>query len=137
MSFHAYLFFGGNCREAMARYHEVFGGELEVMSYADAPPEARPEGIAEDAVMHAALKTPEGGMLMASDDPHDGFPGHSGFGVARTVDDPGETRRTFAALAEGGQVQMPVEATFWSPAFGMLVDAFGVRWMLDTNPAEG
>ncbi|MEQ8833319.1 MAG: VOC family protein [Miltoncostaeaceae bacterium] len=136
MSFHAYLFFGGNCREAMTRYREVFGGELEVMGFSDAPPEARPEGDAAAGVMHAALKMPDGGVLMASDDPTGGFTGHSGFGVARTADDPEETRRAFAALAEGGQVQMPVEATFWSPAFGMLVDAFGVSWMLDTNPAE-
>jgi PhnB protein len=137
MSFHTYLFFDGDCRAAMTRYQEVFGGDLQVMSYADSPPEARPEGCDPDGVMHAGLTLPGGGMMMASDDPTGGFAGHSGFGVAHTADDPDETRRVFALLAEGGQVQMPVEATFWSPAFGMCVDAFGVLWMLDTRPAEG
>lgn len=135
MSFHAYLFFGGDCREAMARYQEVFGGDLQVMSFADAPPDARPSGDAADGVMHAALTLPDGSMLMASDDPAGGFAGHRGFGVAHTAADPDETRRVFALLAEGGEVQMPVEETFWSPAFGMCADRFGIPWMLDTTPA--
>lgn len=137
MPFHAYLFFGGNCREAMTRYQEVFGGELQVMGFAEAPPEARPEGAAADGVMHASLALPDGGMLMASDDPSGGFSGHSGFGVAHTADTPDETRRLYEQLVEGGQPWMPVEATFWSPAFGMCADRFGVPWMLDTVPAEG
>lgn len=132
MAFHPYLFFGGTCREAMTRYQEIFGGDLQVMTMADTPgdqPAPPPEQA--DMVMHASL-TFEGNLLMASDDPTGGFNGVQGMQVAYSAPDAGEGKRVFDALAEGGTVNQPFEETFWSKGFGMCVDRFGTPWMVDT-----
>lgn len=132
MGFHPYLNFGTSCREAFTRYHEVFGGELVLLSMADMPGVEVVEGQ-EHLVMHAALKVDDG-LLMASDtgNPDAGpvqwcYINHS----CATADD---ARRIFDALAVGGQVEIPLEATFWSPAFGALTDRWGVQWMISADP---
>lgn len=132
MSFSPYLFFSGDCAEAFQRYHEVFGGDLQVMTHADLPPGAEPmPGAEPHHVMHAAITIGDA-LLMGSDDPTgDGGP-KTGVGVAYSSPTVEETKRIFAALAEGGEVQMEVEPTFWSPGFGSCVDRWGVSWMLDT-----
>jgi PhnB protein len=129
MQFHAYLFLSdGRCREAFTRYQEILGGELEIMTGADMPPD--PDGPdMTDLVMHAALTVGDG-MLLGSDDPTgDGGP-MAGMAVHLTVSDADEAERIFSALAEDGQVTMPIAEVFWSPRFGMCVDAFGVPWMI-------
>jgi PhnB protein len=133
MSFNPYLFFSGNCAEAFQRYQEIFGGELQVMTYADLPEGAEPmPGTEPHQVMHAALQTGPS-LLMGSDDPTgDGGP-KTGVGVHYSTSDIAETKRIFAALSDGGDVQMKVEPTFWSPGFGSCVDRFGVSWMIDTE----
>jgi len=134
MAIHAYRFFSNTCREAMTRYQEILGGELEVMGFADMPPgEAGPEGIDPNLVMHAALMLPGGGMLMASDDPSgDGGPakGVSLHYTAATVED-GE--RIFGQLADGGVVEMPYTEVFWALRFGGCVDRFGTSWMVSVD----
>lgn len=133
MNFHAYLFFGGNCREAFTRYHDIFGGELQILTTADMPAEEQPEGVPADMVMHAALIF-ENTMIMASDDPTtDSFGPVQGMQVSVSVDDTAEAERVFTALSEGGQVNVPLGPTSWSPAFGMCVDRFGTPWMVGTN----
>jgi PhnB protein len=136
MAFHPYLFFSGNCREAFTRYEEIFGGELFMMTMAEAPGDNMP-GADPDLVIHAALKLGDG-VLMASDDPTgDGGP-KTGISVSFSSQDPAEIRRVFDALAEGGDVTQPVMETFFSPAFGMCVDRFGVPWMLNAaQPDQG
>jgi PhnB protein len=137
MAFRPYLAFSGNCREAFTRYQQVFGGELVLLTMADAPPEAGPppEGSA-DAIMHAALTNGDE-LLMGSDDPTGGFDGNvSGMCVNWSVADPGEAKRVFDALAEGGQVQMPIGETFFSPAFGMCTDRYGTPWMVMADMPE-
>jgi PhnB protein len=133
VSAHPYLFFSGTCTEAMNRYHEVLGGELEVMTHADLPEGAEPmPGAEPHHVMHSALTFPDGGMLMASDDPTgDGGP-KVGMGVAFSSPDEATTKAIFDGLADGGEVVMPLSPTFWSPAFGVVNDRFGVQWMVDT-----
>jgi len=135
MSFSPYLFFVGTCREAMNTYQGIFGGQLDLVTAAempDAPPDAP-----KDAIMHAALTLPGGGMLMASDDPSATEDGpKTGMSVSMTAADPDEAARVFEGLSKGGEVQMPMGATSWSPAFGMCVDRFGVPWMVGTNPTE-
>lgn len=138
MAFHPYLFFGGNCREAFTRYHEIFGGEVEILSMKDVPPgEDVPEGNA-DLVMHAALMVGDA-LLMASDDPTtDSFGPVQGMMVSYSTPDVDEAKRVFEALAEGGQVNAPIGPTFWSPMFGMCVDRFGTPWMVGADaPSEG
>lgn len=133
-TFHPYLFFSGDCRQAFATYHQVFGGDLQVMTNGDVPEDARVPGAPADSVMHAAITLPGGGLLMGSDDPTgDGGP-KLGVAVSVSVADEGEAKRVFDALAEGGEVQMPLEATFFSPAFGGVLDRYGVSWLVG---AEG
>lgn len=132
MAFHPYLFLSGTCRDAFTRYQEIFGGELDVMTNGDAPPDQRMPGAGADVVMHAALSF-DGNLLMGSDDPSgDGGP-MRGFSVNFTAADSGEAQRVFDALAEGGQVTMPMEKTFWAEAFGMCIDRFRVPWMVSTQ----
>lgn len=133
MAFNTYLFFsGGQCAEAFERYREVFGGELSVMRMSDVPQEERMPGAAPDSVMHASL-TAGDALLMGSDDPTgDGGP-KLGFSVSWSAPDVEGAKRVFEALAEGGEVTMPLEPAFWSAAFGTLTDRFGTPWMIDVE----
>jgi PhnB protein len=134
-----YLAFAGNCREAFTRYQEIFGGELVLLTVADVPADAGPPppGAKPDAIMHAAL-TAGDELLMGADDPSGGFDGQvRGMCVNHAVAEPAAARRVFDALSEGGQVQMPMGQTFFSPAFGMCTDRFGTPWMVMAQaPAE-
>ena len=132
MPFRPYLAFAGNCREAFTRYQEIFGGELVLLTMADAPADAAsaPPGMKPDAIMHGAL-TSDIGLLMGADDSGGSFNGNvSGMCVTCELPTSGETKRVFDALAEGGQVQLPLGETFFSPAFGMCTDRFGTPWMV-------
>jgi PhnB protein len=136
MSFHAYLFYGGNCREAFTRYHEIFGGELFLMPMSEVPEGPPvPDGQA-DLIIHGALTLEGGGLLMASDDPTaDGGP-VKGISVSYTSKDAGEAKRVFDALAAGGEVTAPLSETFFSPLFGMCVDRYGIPWMINTEAPQ-
>ena len=132
MAFRPYLAFAGNCREAFTRYQEIFGGELVLLTMADAPADAGPPppGVKPDAVMHAAL-TKGDELLMGADDMSGSFDGKvNGLCVNCELADTGEAKRVFDALAEGGQIQMPLGETFFSSAFGMCTDRFGTPWMV-------
>jgi len=132
MAFRPYLSFAGNAREAFTRYQEIFGGELAVLSMADLPDDAGPppDGAPSDAVMHAALIAGDD-LLMGSDDPSGGFAGNvDGMCVNYSAPDVNDANRVFDALTEGGEVQVPVGETFFSPAFGMCKDRFGTPWMI-------
>jgi PhnB protein len=131
MAFRPYLAFAGNAREAFSRYQQIFGGELTVLDMTDAPPDAGPppDGMKPDAVMHAALVTTDGELLMGADGPIDDTTSNK-ICVNVSLADPGEVKRVFDGLAEGGSVQQPVTETFFSPAFGMCTDRFGIPWMV-------
>jgi PhnB protein len=139
MAIHPYLAFAGNCRDAFARYQQIFGGELTLLSMGDAPPEAAPPaGTNLDAIMHASLAMPDGALLMGADDPSGNFKGTvNGMCVNAELADAGEAKRVFDALAEDGTVQQPLGETFFSPAFGMCLDRFGTPWMVmaDMTPS--
>ncbi len=136
MSIHPYLFFsGGTCRAALTRYQEVLGGELEIMPASAAPEGQGMPGADPDAVMHGSLALPGGALLMASDDPTGTGGGVQGVALNWTTTDEAEAERVFAALAEGGQVDMPMEATFWAARFGMCRDRWGVAWMVSADPS--
>jgi len=124
-----YLAFDGNCREAMSFYQSCLGGELQVQSFGDVGM-AQGKGT-EDRVMHARLTNGEA-RLMASDTmPGQPYEGMKNFGVALTFPTPDAARDVFDALAEGGQVTMPLGKTFWAEAFGMVTDRFGTPWMVN------
>jgi PhnB protein len=137
MDFRPYLAFAGNCRQAFTRYQQIFGGELVLLTAADVPAEAGPPPpeTSADAIMHAALTSPAA-LLMGADDASGNFDGRvRGMCVNCALGDTAEADRVFGALAEGGEVQMPLGQTFFSPAFGMCVDRFGTPWMVMVEPA--
>lgn len=139
MAFRPYLAFSGNCREAFTRYEEIFGGELVLLPMGDAPADAGspPPGTKPDLIMHAALVSSVG-LLMGADDPTGSFDGKvHGMCVNCALGDASEAKRVFDALSEGGEVQMPLGETFFSPAFGMCVDRFGIPWQIMVEQAEG
>ncbi len=126
-----YLLFRGDCEAAIEFYKDVLGAEVTMlMRFRDAPPGAMPEmpGMA-DKVMHANLKIGDT-MVMASDGECGDVTGFSGFGMSLMVADTAEAQRVFAALSEGGEVRMPLAPTFYARQFGMVVDRFGVLWMV-------
>jgi len=136
MSFNPYLFFSGDCQQAFAFYSRVFGVDAQVMTAGDVPDGMDPMSGAEPHhVMHASIDL-GGSYLMGSDDPTGDTGPKRGIAVSYTAPDPAAAQVTFDNLAEGGTITLPVSATFWSPAFGMLIDRFGVSWMVDTYPAE-
>lgn len=135
MAFHPYLNFGGNCREAFTRYQEIFGGELVLLAMSDTPSEDPVPAEQADLIMHAAL-TFEDHLLMASDASAGDFGPVQGMYVNCAVGDVAEARRVFDALAEGGEVTMPMAETFWSPQFGVCVDRFGTPWMVNADAVE-
>jgi len=134
MSFHPYLAFAGNCREAFNRYQQIFGGEAMFVTAADVPPDAgETSPDMGDMVLHAALVVGDQ-LLMGADAPGGTFDGQNrGMCCNFSVDELPEAERVFAALSDGGEVQQPLIPTFFSPGFGMCVDRFGTPWMVVTN----
>jgi PhnB protein len=133
MNWNPYLTFSGNCAEAFKYYERVLGGEIvAMMTHADMPAEAQaqtPPGW-KNMIMHARLVAGDN-VLMGSDAPPDRFEKPQGFSVAIQTDDPKEAERIFTALADNGTVRMPLQQTFWAVRFGMLVDKFGIPWMVN------
>jgi len=131
-----YLFFGGRCEEALAFYKSAVGAVVELLMHHKDSPEAPPPGMLpagyENKVMHVTFRI-GGTTLMASDGCGESG-GFSGFSLSLALATEDEAKRCFNALAEGGQVTMPLAKTFWSPCFGMLTDRFGLGWMI-TVPA--
>jgi PhnB protein len=150
MQFTPYLNFDGNGAEAMAFYADLFGGQIVHQStFGEMPPmdgmPPLPEA-AKNRLMHAHLQVGSQ-ALMASDtlpempgQSHDGCAGGyqkpQGLWVSIGVDSTTEGRRVFDALAEGGQVAMPFQATFWAAGFGMVTDRFGTPWMVNVLTAS-
>jgi PhnB protein len=128
-----YLMFEGRCEEAIEFYKRALGAEVQMlMRYKDSP--EPPPGCDSpqngEKVMHAELRVGDT-LLMASDGRCSGSPAFQGFSLSIPATDVAEAEQYFAALADGGQVIMPLAKTFWSPAFGMLTDRFGVPWMVN------
>ena len=132
-----YLFFDGRCEEAIEFYRRVLGAEVTALiRYKDSPEPPQPGMVppgSENKVLHSNLRIGET-MVMASDGNCRGKPSFQGFSLSVTAPNEAEAERMFAALADGGQVQMPLAKTFFSPRFGMVADRFGVSWMIIVTP---
>jgi PhnB protein len=125
-----YVFFDGRCEEALAFYRAAIGAETTMlMRFGESPEPSQMPGVQPDKVMHAAFKVGET-LVMASDGHCAGQPKFEGFALALSAKDEAEANRVFDALAEGGAVAQPMIGTFFSPAFGMVKDRFGVMWMV-------
>jgi PhnB protein len=133
MRVETYLFFDGRCEEAIEFYKKVLGAEVTMlMRFKDSPEPPQPGMIppgSENKIMHVSFRIGDT-TVMASDGHCTGQANFQGFSQSLTVANEAEADRKFAALAEGGQVQMPMAKTFWSPRFGMVTDRFGLGWMV-------
>jgi PhnB protein len=128
LSLSPYLFFDGQCREALTFYASCLGGEPQFMTYGSTQGEGCPAGLKE-RIIHGSLAT-RGAMLMASDT--DDAPPVRGSNVHLSLQCGVDEIDALAnALAEGGKITMAVHDAFWGDRFGTLVDRFGVLWMLN------
>jgi PhnB protein len=130
MALTAHLSFCGQCREAFNFYAQSFDGELMMLTYGDTP-------MAEDVpaewrykIVHATLSF-DGCELAGSDVQLDYYQRPQGFSVLVDIEGVEKARRVFTTLKEGGNVEMPMQETFWSPAFGVLTDRFGIPWEIN------
>jgi len=131
MQTNPYLLFTGQCEAAFKFYETQLGGKIvTMMKHAGSPAECGVPAEWGDKVLHARIAL-GGTVVMASDAP----PGHQeptkGFRLSLSFDKPAEAEQAFAALAEGGKVEMPLAKTFFAERFAMLTDKFGVPWMIN------
>ncbi len=132
-----YLFFDGRCEEALEFYKKTLGAKVEMLMRFKESPDPVPPGMvapgSENKVMHTAFKIGDT-TVMASDGRAQGKPKFEGFVLSISAKNEAEADRLFAALGDGGKVQMPMGKTFFSPRFGMVADRFGVGWMVIVAP---
>lgn len=128
-----YLAFNGDCADAMRFYERALGAKLEVLlSGADSPMAAQIPKEFAHRIMHARLVMPDGGTLYAGDAPaHIPYEGIKGVSITLNYDTTEQAQAAFAALSDGGQVTMPMQAAFWAKAWGMLIDKFGTPWIVN------
>lgn len=125
--------FPGTCREAMQFYADVLGGQIEcLMTYAETPAAEHASPSLHDRIIHASLNL-RGRRLMGADMAPEQYTPPQGVQVQLAYQEIEQASRTFARLAEGGEVIMPFESTFWSAGFGMVTDRFGVQWMINVS----
>lgn len=125
-----YLFFDGRCEEAIAFYQKAVGAKVDMkMRFKDSPHQEHVPAGGAEKIMHATLTIGDT-QVMASDGHCTGAPTFEGFSLSLTARDEAEAERVFNALAEGGQVRMPLGPAFFAAKFGMLADRFGVGWMI-------
>jgi len=133
MKVEPYLFFNGRCEEAIAFYKQALGAEVTMQMRMNESPEPHPPGMVppgfENKIMHASLRIGDTNVMM-SDGNSNMQPEFKGFSLSISVTEIAQAEKLFAALSQGGQVQMPLGKTFWSPCFGMVADRFGVSWMV-------
>lgn len=133
----SYLFFPGNCEEAIRFYETALGAKVEMLMHFSQSPEPPAEGCLppgfENKVMHASFRI-GGTLVMASDGCGEDVK-FQGFSLSLSVGTEAEADQYFEALSQGGKVTMPLAKTFWSPRFGMLEDKFGIGWMISVAPA--
>ena len=131
MQLNTYLLFGGQCEAAFKFYERCLGGKIVgMMTYGESPMSQQLPPEWRGKIIHARLAVGEE-AIMGSDAPPDRYEVPKGFSVSIGVKDPAEAERIFNELAKNGTVQMAFQKTFWSVGFGMLVDQFGIPWMVN------
>ena len=131
-----YLFFDGQCEEAIEFYRRALGAEVNMLMRFKDSPEPPPPGCEppdKNKVMHAQFRI-GGTIIMASDGRCSGKPNFEGFALSFSAPTEAETEKAFNALANGGKIEQPLAKTFFSAKFGMVVDKFGVFWMVLVTP---
>ena len=129
-----YLNFNGNARQALEFYASVFGGNLNLSTFADFGNKDEPYA---DKIMHGQLETEAGYTLMGADAPPGmESPGMHGFGVSLSGDDADTLRGYYDKLSDGGTVTMPIQKQSWGDEFGMCTDKFGVPWLVNISQPQ-
>ena len=132
MQLTSYLTFNGDCEAAFKFYEKVLGGKIVGMStFGDTPACDHVPAESRNKIMHARLHVGDAVLMGSDNTPPHPYEGVKGCSVALNVADPAEADRIYAALAEKGTVTMPIQETFWAARFGMVVDRFGVPWMVN------
>ena len=135
MKLNSYLTFNGQCEAAFKFYEQCLGGKIVAMvKHAGTPAEEQVPAEWRNKILHARLIVGDE-VLMGSDAPPDRYEEAKGFSVTVGVDDPTDAERIFDALAKNGTVKMSIQKTFWAARFGMLVDQFGIPWMVNCEQA--
>jgi PhnB protein len=135
MQLNPYLNFNGQCEAAFKFYEQVLGGKITfIMTWGEMPGADQFPVESHKLIMHASLSVGTE-VLMGADAPPDRYQQPKGINVSLHLKDIAEGERIFNALADKGSVQMPFQQTFWSPGFGMLVDQFGIPWMVNCEHA--
>ncbi|MDB4890770.1 MAG: glyoxalase/bleomycin resistance protein/dioxygenase [Gemmatimonadetes bacterium] len=136
MQMSPYLSFTGQCEEAFTCYERCLDGKLgPLFRYAGSPmAEGAPAGW-DDKIMHGSV-TVGGVVLMGADIAPEQYERPQGFSLSLQINSVADAERFFAELAEGGKVVMPLEKTFWAARFGMVVDRFGIPWLINCDGAE-
>jgi PhnB protein len=134
-----YLFFNGSCEQAIEFYRKAGGAEVEMMMRFKESPEPPPPGTVppgfENKIQHASFRIGQT-TVMASDGDSTDKASFQGSSLSLSVPNEAEADRAFNALADAGQVKMPLTKTFWSPRFGMVEDRFGIGWMIAVAPSQ-
>ena len=132
-----YLFFNGRCEEAFTFYKRALGAEVTALMRFKDSPEPQPPGMlppgSDNKVMHGVLRIGDT-TILASDGQCSGTTSFQGFALTITASSEAEGDKLFAALSDGGQVQMPMSKTFFASRFGMVADRFGMLWMVIVAP---
>jgi PhnB protein len=135
MKLNSYLTFNGQCEAAFKFYEQCLGGKIVAMvTHVGTPAEEQVPAEWRNKILHARLIVGDE-VLMGSDAPPDRYEEAKGFSVTVGIDDPTDAERIFDALAKNGTVKMPIQKTFWAVRFGMLVDQFGIPWMVNCEQA--
>ena len=138
MKWNPYLVFDGRCKEAFEFYERSLGGKLVAMiPYADTPAREHMPASTGGRIMHARLVLSDQTLMGSDAHPEMPYDGIKGCDVAVQVNTADEAEQLFAALAEGGSIQMPMSETFWAIRFGMVTDRFGVPWMINCEKPTG
>ena len=136
MQVNPYLSFKGQCEAAFKFYEQCLGGQLgAIFRYAGSPMADQVPSDWQDKVMHGTL-TIGGQVLMGGDVAPDKYEAPKGFSLSLQIKNTAEAERIFPKLAEGGRVVLPLAKTFWAERFGMVVDRFGVPWLLNCEGAD-
>ena len=126
-----YLAFNGKCEEAFEFYAGVLRGTiLGKFKYGESPTADQTPPDFKDKIMHISMKAGDS-VLMGSDSPPQYQNTPQGFSVSINLEDTAEAERIYAELAPGAQVKMPIQETFWAQRFAMLIDRFGIPWMIN------
>lgn len=128
-----YLMFNGRCEEALGFYQSAVGAtDVHVIRFSEAPPGGPGPRPPADKIMHANFRIGDT-TILASDGECGGTTRFDGFSLSINAASDADAKKLFDALAKGGQVRMPLAKTFWTSSFGMLVDRFGVGWMVSVE----